>query len=411
MSSLVTRAQLMLLAQLLHVKVAEVQHLERLGPDALYAIRTQVSARIFDANADVFKVISMLVPVVPLRIALPIVQRIVPPEMAGRAAGALATAHPKKIAHAMPMLKPPYAAAAAPYMDPRAVEKVAHLAPPKPVVDIANAVLARGDYTTAGLFVEYATRELILAVVDGVHDDEAIVRSGAYVYQTSVLNQILELLLDEATHRIDRMINTIAAGPTDLRLAGLSILERIEPGLMARAGDVLFRVVSPDALADLLRTFVAEGVLADLFQFVEHLTPFALDSMAANPLAADPEFQKAAIETAADYPDDSVWEALIDLAARTPVDVQASVLEQILDGGNHIPQRAAAVAREQPHLWVPLAHMFANQDANLRRRVVDEWTQWITLAELDILTDVVRQEGLEDRLEPDLKRARKRVGK
>ncbi|MCE5288638.1 MAG: hypothetical protein LLG14_05285 [Nocardiaceae bacterium] len=372
MSELVVRAQMMLLAQLLHVDQSEIAGLERLGADKLNELRERISGILFDENADVFKLMSMMVPLVPLRIALPIVQKIVPPEMAGRAAGAIAMAHPKKVAVAMPMLKPAYAASAAPYIDPRAVDHVAHLAPPGPVVEIAREILGRGDYTTGGLFVASATHELILAVEAGIDDDEGLIRSGAYVYDARVLSEVVGVVLSASTDRIHRMIRTVANGPKDLRLAALSVMSRIDPPLIGIVGDVLFGETEQAVVTDLIRTFVAEGVLDDLFVLVKSLTPFAMDRVAENPVIADPDFLDLAIRTAANHTDDSIWAGIIDVVARTAPDLQQSLLEKVLAHGRGLPERIAGLATEQ-NLWVPLLSMFAGQPVKLQDRVAKAW--------------------------------------
>ena len=62
MSELVVRAQMMLLATLLHVDQSEIAGLERLGADKLNELRERISGILFDENADVFKLMSMMVP-------------------------------------------------------------------------------------------------------------------------------------------------------------------------------------------------------------------------------------------------------------------------------------------------------------------------------------------------------------
>ena len=226
MSELVTRAQITLLARQLHVPEERVAHLERLGAAKLKDLREAMSHVMFDDNADVFRRVSMLVPIVPLPVVMPIVQRVCPPEMAGRAAGAIAVAHPKKSVSALTLVKPDYGASAAPFVDPRAVDKIAHLAPHPPVVAIAKELLSRRDYFTGGLFVDAATEDLIKSVEAGIDDDEGLIRTGAYVYSAKVLSNIIRVIIEASPDRIKRLVATSANGPTDLRLASLSVLSQ-----------------------------------------------------------------------------------------------------------------------------------------------------------------------------------------
>ncbi len=282
MSELVARAQLQLLAKAMHVDVAEVAFLERLPVDRLHELRQRMSDAIFDAQAEKFRRISRLVPIVPLKMALPTIQKMVPPQMAGRAAGAVAVAHPKKAIEALSMLKPKYAAAAAPYLDPRAVEQIAHLAPAAPVVAISNEVLARGDYFTAGLFVDYATPELVRAIEAGVQDDEGILRAAALVYSSATLSSILRIIVEASPGRLSRVIKTTIDGPDDLKLATLSVAVRVDDDLVGAVGDVLMTETPPEKITELIELCAREDALPEARTLVDRLSPQARAVFDAN---------------------------------------------------------------------------------------------------------------------------------
>ncbi|MCE5291468.1 MAG: hypothetical protein LLG14_19820 [Nocardiaceae bacterium] len=273
MSDLLHRAQLELLAKLLHVTPERIEYLERYPADELYALRERISDAIFDANSDMFRRISALVPIVPLGIVMPIIQKICPPEMGGRAAGAIAIAHPKKVAHGLSLVKPEYGASAAPFLDPRAVRQVAHLAPPKPVVAIANVILERKDYVTAGQFVDAATPELIVEVEKGTHDDAGLLRSGAYVFSAEAVNNVVRVIAENNLDRVRRIIVTMLNGERSLQLAGLSVFSRLEPNLNALVGDILVEEGDEKSLHDLFRTYIDAGVEDDLDKVLRNLHP------------------------------------------------------------------------------------------------------------------------------------------
>lgn len=149
MTDLVTRAQLVLLARTLHVPVERLEHLERLGAQRLDELHQRISGTLFDQHTPVFERISALVPIIPLGVSLPIVQRMVPPTMTGRAAGAVGVQHPRKAIDALLRLSIEYAADCAPYVDPRTVGQLADQAPTGPVIEIVNELLRRHDYITA----------------------------------------------------------------------------------------------------------------------------------------------------------------------------------------------------------------------------------------------------------------------
>jgi hypothetical protein len=283
MSDLLHRAQLELLAKLLNVSPDRIAYLERFSAADLHVLRERISDAKFDASADMFRRISALMPIVPLSIAMPICQKICPPEMGGKAAGAIALAHPKKVATALSLVKPEYGASAAPYLDPRAVKQVAHLAPPLPIVAIANEILQRQDYVTAGQFVDVATPELIIEVEKGIDDDAGLIRSGAYVYSAKVLNNVVGLIAAHNRPRVHRIIAAMLTGDRDLQLAGLSVFSRLDDDLIKLTGEVLLEEGTDESLTALFQTFRDAGADEDIATLIRHMAPENVAKLASLP--------------------------------------------------------------------------------------------------------------------------------
>ncbi|MBJ8340648.1 hypothetical protein JGU71_17290 [Antrihabitans sp. YC3-6] len=399
MSDLVTRAQLTMLAKLLHVPVERVQHLEHLGADQLFALRDRMAGIMFDENAEMFSRIAMLVPIVPLQIAMPIVQKVTSPEMAGRSAGAVAVAHPKKAAAAMTMVDIAYGASAASFLDPRAVAKIAHVAPHGPVVDIANELMRRKDYITGGLFVDAATPELIRAIEAGVDDDEGLIRTGAYVHSGKVVSDILRVIIDASPGRIARLITTVVGGSDDLQIAALSVFARIDADLIEIIGDTLFEQEDPDAVGALVRNFVANDAISELMQFVGHLSESALRTFGGNPVAHEHDLLEAAVTAAADHDDPNVWHGLLNIADAADTDVQRRVLELVVAGDGELPTRIAASATDAD-LWPLLLRILANQTADLQERVAASWGSSLPEQVQETVLVRARELGLEEQLRP-----------
>ena len=314
MSDLVTRAQLELLARTLHVPVERIQYLERLDATEIKSLRDAMSNFLFDEHAETFKRISAIVPLAPLSIFIPIIERMVPPMMAGRAAGAIGVAHPKKAAPSLMLLSTTYAADSAPYMDPRAVEKLVDYAPPGPVVDIANEIIRRQDFATAGMFVEYATPELVRAVEQGVQDDEGLLRTGAYVLSGETVSSVVRLIRDNSIERLHRLAKVAVGGPTDLRLATLSVWSRLDTDLIESIGDILAEEIPVADIADLVRCFVAEDAAVEWLSFAGRVTPSILDWLAANPVNSEPGVVASFERAAADHDSPEIRRALAALS-------------------------------------------------------------------------------------------------
>ncbi|UGT43895.1 hypothetical protein LTV02_11115 [Nocardia yamanashiensis] len=373
MSDLVTRAQLELLSRTLHVPVARLEHLEKLGADHLYELNEALSKKIFAQHNATFSRLSMLVPIVPLSISMPLVQRMVPPVMAGRAAGAIGVDHPKKAAEAVTMLNPAYAAAAAPYMDPHAVGQLADIAPVKPVMKIINELLGRGDYITAGPFLAYATPELIRAVETDVHDDEALIRSASFSYSAENLSIIVRHLLEDPGQRIPKLVRTILTGSEELRLAGLSVFARCDADVIAGIGDILFDVGSAEEIADLTRTFVTAGAMPEALRFIGQLSPSALDLLAANPVVGEADYIEAMAVAVDGSTDIARWRGLLELAERTETATARRIGGRLshLDTGT-LAQLPTVVAGG--HLWPPLLKVLAVAEPDAQSRAGELWS-------------------------------------
>lgn len=285
MTDLVTHAQLELLARTLHVPVERVEHLGRLGAEHVYALRNAVANVIFDEHGEMFSRVSALMPVLPLSVFVPIVQKKVPAKMAGRAAGAIGVAHPDKAGPALTLMKPAYAADAAAYMDPRAVEKLADVAPHGPLLEIANEVLRRRDYAVAGMFVDYATPELIRVMEQGIQDDEGLLRAASYVLSGKTVSSILRQF-EHNPGRLPRLVATAASGPTDLRLATLSVLSRLDEDVVAVAGDALVETTDGAMIADLVSTYLHEDAAPEFLTFAAGFRPAALQRLADDAVPA-----------------------------------------------------------------------------------------------------------------------------
>ncbi|WP_327139600.1 hypothetical protein [Nocardia sp. NBC_01327] len=370
MTDLVTRAQLVLLARTLHVPVERLAHLERLGAARLHELQQRMSGALFDQHTPVFERISALVPIIPLSISIPIVQRMVPPTMTGRAAGAVGVQHPGKAVDALLRLSINYAADCAPYLDPRTVGQLAGDAPTAPVIAIVNELLRRRDYITAGPFLAYATPELVRAVEEGVPDDEGLIQSAAYAYSGESISAIVRQLLSGPGHRVPKLLGTVLNGAEQLRLAALSVFARCAPDVVEAVGDILFEVAPPSAIADLLTTFLAGGATDDLLRFAGQLSPSALTRLAFNPVIGEnAEALIAAVDGSSEL---ALWRGVLEPLARTPAEVRRRAGTRLaqLDPSTLIMLPAIAQAAR---LWAPLLWVLAATDVDVQAHIGELW--------------------------------------
>ncbi|WP_228000988.1 hypothetical protein [Nocardia australiensis] len=374
MTDLVTRAQIILLARTLHVPAQRLAHLERLGAAHLHELQQRMASIMFDQHAEVFARISKLVPIIPLTISMPLVQRIVPPMMTGRAAGAVGVDHPKKAADTVALLGTAYAADCAPYMDPRTVGQLADAAPPDPIVLILNEILRRRDYITAGPFLAYATATLIDAVEQGVHDDAGLIFSAAYAFSAESVSAILRQLLNGRWQRIPRILHTVLNGSPDLQLAALSAFARCDDDVMTAVGDILFAVGTSESISNLIVTAIRVGAIAELLTFTGRMNPQVLDAMAANPVIGD-EAALTAIIGALDHRyEPSVWRGLLLLIQRSDTGIQQIVARLVADLSDSSVATLPSIAAETG-LWPQLLQVLASGDTSVHTRIGAVWAR------------------------------------
>ncbi|WP_062981889.1 hypothetical protein [Nocardia anaemiae] len=368
---LVTRAQLVLLARTLDVPVERLEHLGRLGAEQLHELQQRMARVLFDDHSVTFGRLSKLVPIIPLSISIPLVQRVVPPMMGGRAAGAVGIEHPKKAAEALRMLDPKYAADCAPYIDPQTVGRLADVAPPEPVVQVANELMRRKDYVTAGPFLGFATTQLVRAIEAGVPDDEGLILAAAYAYSGRNISAIVRQLLTGPLDRIPHMLATVLAGSTELRLAAVSVFARCDEDVIEALGDILLDIGSPEAITELVATFIEHGAIKDMLRFTAYLSPSALDTLAANPITAD---SAALVAALAGQRDPILWRGLLDLVERTDVEIQRRIGTQLLELPESTLTAIPGIATEG-RLWSTLLRILSVADADTQARLGELWAE------------------------------------
>ncbi|WP_227982885.1 hypothetical protein [Nocardia spumae] len=372
MTDPVTRAQLILLARTLHVPPERLAHLERLGARNLHELQQRMAAIVFDQHAETFRRISRLVPIIPLSISMPLVQKIVPPTLTGRAAGAVGVDHPKKAAETVALLGVQYAADCAPYLDPRTVGELADIAPPEPLVDIVNEVLRRRDYITAGPFLGYATPRLIAAVERGVPDDEGLIFSASYAFSATALSSVLRQLLTGPARRMPRMMRTVLSGSPELRLAALSIFARCDADVIGAIGEITVGVGSPSALCDLVVTAIRGDAVADLTTFLGTLPPAALATVAALPIFGDTTVAAAMMRSLDGCGVAAPWHGLFAVLAHTDIALRPMLARMIAQQSDATIGALPSHATEAD-LWPILLDIVAAGDHSVQTRIGGVW--------------------------------------
>jgi hypothetical protein len=279
MTDLVARAQLAMLADTLGVRTEDLPDLGRLDSDQLRALRERISDLIFDEQGAVFARINKLAPLVPNPVVASLSQALVPPLVAGRAAGALGIQHPDRATKILADLSPRYMADCAPYLDQRVIAVLAPRIPVEVLIPAANELMRRKAYVTASWFLDYAPTELVPGFERGITDKAGLLHTTALVQSDSRLGEIVRVLPRE---RVEVIVRTAVSGPPELLLAGLSVLSRLEPELTAELAEVLMGELDDDRLSEALRTAVEADATAELLAVAAALPPEARRRLTTN---------------------------------------------------------------------------------------------------------------------------------
>jgi hypothetical protein len=235
MSDVATRAQVEILARILHTEPAELAFLEEHPLHQVAQLVSAVSDDIFDELAAMFRRVSKLAPLVPNAVVASVAQRMVTPLVAGRAAGALGVDHPDRIVGVLSRLEPGYMAACAPYLDPRAVKLLAPRISADLLLPAGRVLLERREYAVAARFVEFATHQLIVEFEKGLDDDAGLLRTAALVVDDERLNEVIRVMPEA---RVERILLG-ARADEELAATAVSMASRLDDDLRDRFQELL----------------------------------------------------------------------------------------------------------------------------------------------------------------------------
>lgn len=277
------RAQISILARLLGTSPDVLASLEHLEASEIAALRQQISNELFDELAPMFARVSKLAPLVPDALAAKMALKILPPEVAGRGGGAVGLDHIHRAPALIQAMTPQYLADAAPYIDPRVIPAVVPNIDGALLIPAARELLRRKDYVTASMFVEYATPEIAKELEPGLDDDEGIIATAALVMSDDRVNDVLQAV---PTVRLDRLGRSIAAAPSDIRVAALSLLPRLRVQFSVPIARATVGALDDAGLSAFVADIRAAGASAELDAFCalldEHLRGRVIAALGAS---------------------------------------------------------------------------------------------------------------------------------
>lgn len=158
MTEKMIRDQLEKLAAALHVPSSRIEYLSFLSGEQLAVLREEIVRVLHTRYPREYRRFSVLARRVPLRFALPLATRVLPPRILGRSlsAGLLDGRSAASLAM-LSTIDPVVVADAAPFLNPAVVGRLAELASPELISGVMTELMARNDFDTADLFVDIFT--------------------------------------------------------------------------------------------------------------------------------------------------------------------------------------------------------------------------------------------------------------
>ncbi|WP_227980385.1 hypothetical protein [Nocardia spumae] len=312
MADLLTRCQLRVLAHTLQADERELSSLLRLDAAALRALEERISNALFDAHEQTFSKVARLAPLIPDALVARVALAAIPPEVGGRAGGALGLAYPDRVAGVLAHLTPEYLADAAGYLDPRAIAVLASRIPAAALVPAAELLLRRRDYLTTARFVEHATDDLVRAFEQALSDDAGLLHTAASTASTVRLNELVRIF--PATRQI-ALLRAAAADADETLLCAVSVLARLDLELRQRLTTALIAELEETGVRRLFRVALDSDAVEELLIAVSAAAD-AERAAVADMLGREGNSMLIALSNAAESPE--ARRALQDLAELVP---------------------------------------------------------------------------------------------
>lgn len=184
------RAEIMKLARLLELELAEVGYLEEVAADDLRRLREQVTEVIYDSGSHALGRLASASRLLPTSAVALIGEHAFGPMLAARIAGLL---DPGRAADVAAKLPTPFLAEVATHLDPRRAAEVLRRMPPARIAEVARELTSSEEHVTLGRFAGHLPDEA-LALALSEMDDLTVLRVAFVLEDSEGIDRTLALL-------------------------------------------------------------------------------------------------------------------------------------------------------------------------------------------------------------------------
>lgn len=280
-SALTTRAELVKLARALGTTPDGVSFAASLGPDELRQLRERVVAALYDEHAAAFRRIAAITRMLPTPVNVRITLRAFSPLLAARIAGEMPPDRAAALANRMPV---EYLARGCVHLDPRRAAPLIERVDPDRVLAVVTELIRWGDFITLGRVLGTNTEQLT-RVAEQVTDD-TLLRIATYIESDTQLTRAVNVLPPQ---RMRDIVHRAMTGPADLRLAGLSVVGRLDDARLRGLFAGYAAEEDDDMLTAMLHTALDEDAVVELLNAVAAMDEPARRRVVALPALEDTE--------------------------------------------------------------------------------------------------------------------------
>jgi hypothetical protein len=317
MSALAVRAEVVKLERLLGVKDGRLDYMEKLGADALRAVRERATDVLFDADRERFQRIAGASKIPPSALTAALAQRAFGPLICARVAGLLDTSRAIDLAGRLP---PEFLADLAVELDPRRASDVIARMPARDTAMIAAELGRRGDHVAMGRFVGHMNDEAIRASI-AVLDDAALLQIAYVMESKERLDRVVSMI---STERRQAMIRL--ATEQDLWPEALDLLANVSDKCAGELAD-LAAGESDAVLSGMVTAAQRDGLWDAVLPVTRAMSEQGRRRFAALPSLHKPKVMAAIVAAAAR---EGLWPDLLPLVAYLPEKAQRMVWPEVL---------------------------------------------------------------------------------
>lgn len=316
MSNLATQAELIKLARVMGVTIAQLEFLKTIPAESLRFFRLALLELRFEQKRASFRWLSIWLYVLPIWLTALLVRLWFGPSLTARLATSLPSWRVSRIAN---HLSDEFMAEVASHLDTRASHELIQQLDIQKIMGISAVLLKNKDYVTMGQFVGLLADHIVQQVADSIDDESDLLEIAFHIEPRERIDHLVHMLPPE---RINKALLIVCdKSKRQIWPKVLALMSNIDYGLKRRLGDLA--VLQGDYVIEAIIQAIQEDDLwEDMLPVVACLSPMAQQHVANFPALRQPVIMQhiiTAVESCGLWTDMLVVAGYMNDAARDAV--------------------------------------------------------------------------------------------